>query len=76
MTGKPAPSSPCNNICRMDVASGLCEGCLRTVDEIAAWSAMGEGEKQAVWALIEARRAHGAAGAATPPAAPAGADQG
>jgi uncharacterized protein len=30
--------SPCINICKMDAASGLCQGCFRTLDEIAAWS--------------------------------------
>ena len=34
---EPVPS-PCISVCRMDAASGLCEGCLRTLDEIAAWS--------------------------------------
>lgn len=47
--------SPCISVCRMDAASGLCEGCLRTLDEIAAWSAMGDADKRAVWARIEQR---------------------
>lgn len=50
-------ASPCISVCRMNSQSGLCEGCLRTLDEIAAWSTMdGEG-KQAVWALIAQRAA-------------------
>jgi glyoxylase-like metal-dependent hydrolase (beta-lactamase superfamily II) len=32
----PVPS-PCINICRMVPATGLCEGCMRTIDEIVAW---------------------------------------
>ena len=28
--------SPCINVCKMNERSGLCEGCLRTLDEIAA----------------------------------------
>ena len=28
--------SPCINICKMDAANGLCTGCWRTLDEIAA----------------------------------------
>ena len=51
----PLPS-PCISWCRMDAASGLCDGCLRTIDEIAAWGMMDDGRKRAVWQLI-ARRA-------------------
>ena len=31
--------SPCVNICEMG-DDGLCDGCLRTLDEIAAWGVM------------------------------------
>lgn len=37
--------SPCIGICELD-AGGVCEGCLRTVAEIATWSAMGAEERQ------------------------------
>ena len=47
--------SPCISVCRMDAASGLCEGCLRTLDEIASWGMLDNGDKRAVWALIEQR---------------------
>ena len=47
--------SPCISVCRMDAASGLCEGCLRTLDEIASWGMLGNQDKRAVWALIEQR---------------------
>ncbi len=53
---KPVPS-PCVNICRMDEASGLCEGCARTLDEIACWSLLDDEEKQAVCEQLAARRA-------------------
>ncbi|MEG0821013.1 MAG: DUF1289 domain-containing protein [Burkholderiaceae bacterium] len=52
----PVPS-PCLSVCRMEAASGLCEGCLRTLDEIAGWSRDSDDQKRAVWARIEARRA-------------------
>ncbi|MBG9389606.1 DUF1289 domain-containing protein [Caenimonas sp. DR4.4] len=52
---KPVPS-PCISICRMDAASGLCEGCFRNLDEIAAWGLMREEDKREVWQRI-ARRA-------------------
>lgn len=51
----PDVPSPCVSICRMDAASGLCEGCCRTIDEIAAWSQMDDEDKRAVWQLIGRR---------------------
>ena len=60
MTATPAtgaPASPCINICRMHEASGLCEGCLRTLDEIAAWSTLDDEAKRAVWNAFDARHA-------------------
>jgi len=50
----PVPS-PCISVCRMDPARGLCEGCLRTIDEIAGWGRFGDDRKRAVWRLIAAR---------------------
>lgn len=44
----------------MSPASELCEGCFRTLDEIAAWSRMGDEGKRAVWALIAQRAEAGA----------------
>lgn len=49
-------ASPCINICRMDPRSGYCEGCFRTLDEIAGWGAAPEVEKRAILARV-ARRA-------------------
>jgi uncharacterized protein len=40
----------------MDAASGWCEGCLRTLDEIAAWSMMDEAAKRVVWLQLSQRR--------------------
>ena len=47
--------SPCVSVCRMDMHSGYCEGCRRTLDEIAAWGRMGDGEKRDVWTQIVKR---------------------
>ena len=55
-TETPVPS-PCVSVCQMDVRTGLCLGCLRTIDEIAAWSRLSDPEKRTVWARIAARRA-------------------
>lgn len=49
--------SPCIDVCRMDTASGLCEGCLRTLDEIAGWAAATDDAKRLVLAAIAQRRA-------------------
>lgn len=49
--------SPCISVCRMDAATGLCEGCFRTLEEIAGWGMAFEEEKRAVWnQLIERAR--------------------
>ena len=57
MTPTTAPvSSPCIDVCRIDDSSGLCSGCLRTLDEIATWSQLGDDAKRAVWALLPERR--------------------
>ena len=53
-TGEPVPS-PCVSVCRMNAASGLCEGCLRTLDEIAGWSAMSDAARREVWQRITQR---------------------
>jgi uncharacterized protein len=47
--------SPCVSVCRMDAGSGFCEGCLRTIEEIAAWGMLDDDSKRAVWLKIEQR---------------------
>jgi uncharacterized protein len=49
-------ASPCVSVCRMDEASGLCQGCLRTLDEIAVWSLLDDAEKLSIIALLPRRR--------------------
>jgi|GEM_PF-1220430 len=58
--GEPSPdysASPCINVCVMNAASGLCDGCLRTLDEIAAWSCASDEQKRGIWLRIGQRRA-------------------
>lgn len=50
----PVPS-PCIGVCRMDPHTGLCEGCLRTIEEIAHWSSGSETWKRTVWEQIARR---------------------
>ncbi len=47
--------SPCVSVCQMDEATGLCQGCLRTLDEIGRWGNADNAFKRAVWTRIEAR---------------------
>jgi predicted Fe-S protein YdhL (DUF1289 family) len=55
-----AIASPCISVCRLDPATGWCEGCLRTIDEIAAWGSMSEARREQVLAELPARRIPGA----------------
>lgn len=49
-------SSPCIRLCQIDQSSGLCAGCLRSLDEIARWGGMAETERLAIMASLPARR--------------------
>ena len=48
-------SSPCTRICIVDPVTGLCEGCGRTLEEIARWGVMSEAERRAIMADLERR---------------------
>jgi hypothetical protein len=52
----PGVPSPCISICQMDADTGWCQGCFRTLDEIAQWSRADDAEKLRVWQRIEARQ--------------------
>ena len=47
--------SPCISVCKMDPVTQMCEGCFRTLDEIADWSRMHDEGKREVWRLIGER---------------------
>ena len=49
-------ASPCISVCRMHEPTGWCEGCLRTLDEIAFWSVLDERDKFAVRVELDRRR--------------------
>jgi predicted Fe-S protein YdhL (DUF1289 family) len=70
LPSRPLPTgvpSPCINVCQMDAASGLCLGCLRTLDEIACWGTLDDADKLAVWDELDRRRAARAGGPAGAP---------
>ena len=51
-----AQASPCINICRMHEGTGWCEGCARTIDEIAAWSRLDDATRQRVQDMLPQRQ--------------------
>ena len=49
-------ASPCTSVCVIDPVTGLCRGCFRTLEEIAAWIDLSASEKRSVIAALDARR--------------------
>ncbi|WGF87899.1 DUF1289 domain-containing protein [Marinivivus vitaminiproducens] len=49
--------SPCVGICQLDPLSGLCLGCARDADELAAWRAMSTHEQAGLWRRLPGRLA-------------------
>ena len=47
--------SPCVKVCVVHPESGLCLGCHRSIDEIAAWSSMTPEARRAVMAELPGR---------------------
>ena len=61
-TAEEPVASPCSNVCVIDEPTGLCAGCYRTLDEIAAWIDLSAAARRAVLEALPLRRAkHGAA---------------
>jgi len=55
VAGTETPQSPCTNQCGIDPATGWCDGCARTLDEIACWGSMSDDEKRRVLELVNER---------------------
>ena len=49
--------SPCIRVCTVSGRSGLCEGCGRSLREIAGWSQLSVQEREAIMASLPARMA-------------------
>jgi predicted Fe-S protein YdhL (DUF1289 family) len=47
--------TPCVKTCVLDPGSGLCSGCGRTLDEIAAWGGLSEEDRRRILAELPAR---------------------
>lgn len=52
------PESPCVKVCVIHRETRLCTGCLRSIDEIAAWSTLPAETRRAIMADLP-RRAPG-----------------
>jgi hypothetical protein len=48
--------SPCVKVCVVHPEARLCVGCLRTIDEIGAWSRMTPAARRAVMEELPARK--------------------
>lgn len=50
-------STPCIKLCIIDTPSGLCQGCGRTLEEIAAWGSLTDADRLAIMGTLPARLA-------------------
>jgi predicted Fe-S protein YdhL (DUF1289 family) len=48
-------STPCIRICILDPDTGCCEGCGRTLEEVAGWLRMSEAERRRIMAELDGR---------------------
>jgi hypothetical protein len=55
MSSEPTIESPCVGACRIDSPSGRCAGCLRTLIEIAGWTAYSPAERRRIMAELPTR---------------------
>jgi hypothetical protein len=57
MNGPPPPiKTPCVKVCVVDGESGLCLGCYRKLNEVAAWTRFTDAEREAILAELPGRR--------------------
>jgi predicted Fe-S protein YdhL (DUF1289 family) len=57
MNGPPPPiKTPCIKVCVVDGESGLCLGCYRRLNEVAAWARLTDAERDAILAELPERR--------------------
>ena len=56
MSAGAAPISPCTSICKLDPATGWCQGCFRTAPEIAGWLDKSDAVKAEIIARVAERR--------------------
>jgi predicted Fe-S protein YdhL (DUF1289 family) len=49
--------SPCIGVCQMNAKTKFCDGCFRTIDEIAEWGAIDDTQRRSIWSLLKRRYA-------------------
>ena len=54
-TDDPFVPSPSVSVCVVHPIEGVCEGCLRSLDEIGAWGHMQSAQQREVWQNIKVR---------------------
>ncbi len=47
--------TPCIKVCVIDPATRLCKGCGRSLDEIARWGSMSDGERARIMTALPER---------------------
>ncbi len=52
----PDYSSPCNRVCTLDLATEVCVGCFRTLDEISGWTRFTNAQRAAIRAALPERQ--------------------
>lgn len=48
--------SPCTLVCKIDMQSGACRGCGRSIEEIVAWPTLTPAEKRAILRRLQAAK--------------------
>ena len=56
MPAGPPIVTPCIKVCVVDDESGLCLGCLRTLEEIAAWTRFSDTQRAEILGELPGRR--------------------
>ena len=56
MTLPAAIKTPCIRVCCVNPKTGLCEGCHRTLKEIATWGRLTTAERDAIMAALPDRQ--------------------
>lgn len=54
---RPEIESPCVRICAIHPETRLCTGCLRSIDEIGAWSRLSPAQRRAIMDELPSREA-------------------
>ncbi len=57
MDAPPRPiATPCIKVCVVDGESGLCLGCYRSLQEVAAWQKLTDADRSAIMLELPSRR--------------------